>query len=308
MMKTLQLTIPFNTLLLVIFLHLSASGQKTFTSEGKSQVRIESNMTVEQAKEKARELAMVNAIEQVLGTYVEQNTDIMISEGRDKYNIIGTTRVKGDWIKTIRETYSEPKDLPEKRVSGTVPEYYISCTIKGEIREATPKANIDFATLNCPEAHCRQTDFYSGESLYLYFKSPIDGYLSIFLDEGERVYRLFPYSSMTGKDYSAGLIEGDKDYILFSKKRRDISFLPEEYEFYSTRQGVEYNSIYIVFSSDAYKKPILDDQKKNNIDGVEMILPKSLTQKEFQLWLADNRSLLTGFIDARIKISIKQKE
>ncbi len=308
MMKTWQLATPFNLLLLVILVHLSASSQKTYTSEGKSQVRFESNMTVEQAKEKAKELAMIDAIEKVLGTYVEQSTDISISEGRDKYNIIGTTRVKGDWIKTIKETYSEPKDLPEKRVSGTVPEYYISCTIKGEIREASPKAKIVFETLNCPEAHCRQTDFYSGESLYLYFKSPIDGYLSIFLDDGERVYRLFPYSSMTGKEYSAGFIEGDKEYVLFSKKRRDISFLPEEYEFYSTKQGQEYNSIYIVFSGEAYKKPILDDQKKNNIDGVEMILPKSLTQKEFQLWLADNRSLLTGFIDARIKLSITQKE
>jgi len=308
MMKIWQMTIKSNILAFVIIFHLSANSQKTYISEGKAQVRIESNMTIEQAKEKARELAMINAIEQVLGTYVEQNTDIMIREGRDNYNIIGTTRVKGDWIKTIGETYSEPKDLLEKRLSGTVPEYNISCIIKGEIREATPKANIEFATLNCPEIQCRQLDFYSGESLYLYFKSPIDGYLSIFLDDGERVYRLFPYSSMTGKDASAGLIEGDKDYVLFSKKRRDILFVPEEYEFYSTKQVVEYNNIYVVFSSDSYKKPILDDQKKNNIEGVEMILPKSLTQKEFQLWLANNRSLLTGFIDARIKISIKQKE
>jgi len=308
MMKIWQMTIKSNILAFVIIFHLSANSQKTYISEGKAQVRIESNMTIEQAKEKARELAMINAIEQVLGTYVEQNTDIMIREGRDNYNIIGTTRVKGDWIKTIGETYSEPKDLLEKRLSGTVPEYNISCIIKGEIREATPKANIEFATLNCPEIQCRQLDFYSGESLYLYFKSPIDGYLSIFLDDGERVYRLFPYSSMTGKDASAGLIEGDKDYVLFSKKRRDILFVPEEYEFYSTKQVVEYNNIYVVFSSDSYKKRILDDQKKNNIEGVEMILPKSLTQKEFQLWLANNRSLLTGFIDARIKISIKQKE
>jgi len=307
-MKIWQMTIKSNILAFVIIFHLSANSQKTYISEGKAQVRIESNMTIEQAKEKARELAMINAIEQVLGTYVEQNTDIMIREGRDNYNIIGTTRVKGDWIKTIGETYSEPKDLLEKRLSGTVPEYNISCIIKGEIREATPKANIEFATLNWPEIQCRQLDFYSGESLYLYFKSPIDGYLSIFLDDGERVYRLFPYSSMTGKDASAGLIEGDKDYVLFSKKRRDILFVPEEYEFYSTKQVVEYNNIYVVFSSDSYKKPILDDQKKNNIEGVEMILPKSLTQKEFQLWLANNRSLLTGFIDARIKISIKQKE
>jgi hypothetical protein len=266
-------------------------------------------MTVEQAKEKACELAMINAIEQVLGTYVEQSTDISISDGRDKYNIIGTTRVKGDWIKTIGEAkYSEPKDLPENRVTGTVPEYYISCSIKGEIREATPKANIDFATLNCPEMQCRQIDFYSGESIYLYFKSPIDGYLSVFLDDGDKVYRLFPYTSMAGKDYSAGFIKGDKDYVLFSKKRNDIPFVPEEFELYSIRQGIEYNSIYVVFSNDPYEKPILDDQKKNAIGDMEMILPKSLTQMEFQHWLAYNRSLLTGFIDARIKISIKQKE
>jgi len=308
MMKIVQLFIPFNILLLVIFLHLSARSQKTYTSEGKAQVRIESNMTIEQAKEKAKELAMINAIEQVLGTYVEQNTDITISEGRDKYNIIGTTRVKGDWIKTIREVYSEPIDLPEKRVNGTVPEYYISCTIKGEIREATPKANIDFATLNCPEIQCRQVDFYSGESLYLYFKSPIDGYLSVFLDDGDKVFRLFPYTSMTGKDYSAGFIKGDKGYILFSKKSKELPFAPEEFELYSIRQGVEYNSIYVIFSNEPFEKPILDDQTKDNIGGVEMILPKSLTAKEFYAWLAHNRSLLAGFIDARIKVSIKQKE
>ena len=293
-------------ILLLLMLPGGLSAQKILSASGTAQVKIETNVTKDQTKDIAREMAMINAIENALGTYVEQATDIRIDEGKVQYNIIGTTKVKGDWIRTTDEKFTEEADKTHDR-KGQELDNYIICTIKGEVREATPKPMIRFETLSCPKADCRQSEFYSGESVFLLFKSPIDGYLSVFLDDGEKVSRLFPYTSMSGEQYSAGLINGDKEYILFSKKNNELSFTPDELEFYSVKQSAEYNSIFVIFSSKPFEKPILDDQVQKPMEGKEYTIPKSLTYKEFSKWLAQNRAVLPGFIDARVKVAILQK-
>lgn len=296
----------YHILLISLFFTPRSMGQPTITTTGKASIQIESNMTREQAREIAREKAMINAIENALGTFVEQNTDIRVEDGKVQYNIIGTTKVKGDWLRTIKEDFTEEADVVKTR-EGKNLDSYILCSITGEVRRASAKAAIKFHTLNCPEPGCDHTDFYSGQSMYLSFKSPIDGYLSVFLDDGERVYRLFPYSTMKGVQYSAGFINGDTEYVLFSRKRNQTPFIPDEFELYSLKQGVDYNYIYVLFSNEPYEKPMLDDQTLIPIEGVEYIIPKSLSYKEFAKWLAQNRAVLPGFIDARIKVSIKQK-
>ena len=299
--------IYFYRILLFLFLFpFTLFAQETTRATGKATVKIESNMTKDQAKDIAREMAMINAIENELGTYVEQATDIRVDEGKVQYNIIGTTKVKGDWIRTIDESFTEEDDASHDR-TGQKLENYIVCKITGEVRKATAKPMILYQTLNCPEPGCRQTEFFSGESMYLFFKSPVDGYLSVFLDDGERVYRLFPYTSMTGKQYSAGFINGDKDYILFSKKKNDTPFIPDEFELYSIRQAAEFNNIYVIFSTDPFEKPILEESTSKLPEGTDFKIPKSLTYKDFNKWLAHNRSILPGFIDSRIKVTIVQK-
>jgi len=299
--------INFYRILLFLFLFPNALfAQETTRATGKATVKIESNMTKDQAKDIAREMAMINAIENELGTYVEQVTDIRVDDGKVQYNIIGTTKVKGDWIRTIEESFSEEDDPTHDR-TGRKLDNYIVCNITGEVRKATAKPMILFQTQNCPEPGCRQTEFFSGESMYLFFKSPVDGYLSVFLDDGERVYRLFPYTSMTGKQYSAGFINGDKDYILFSKKKNDTPFIPDEFELYSIRQAAEFNNIYVIFSTDPFEKPILEESTSKLPEGTDLKIPKSLTNKDFNKWLAHNRSILPGFIDSRIKVTIVQK-
>ena len=57
-----------------------------------------------------------------------------------------------------------------------------------------PKANLEYVILNCPETACRTSNFFDGEQFYLYFKSPVDGYLSVYIDEGDITYRLLPYT------------------------------------------------------------------------------------------------------------------
>jgi len=300
----------YKTILLIfsaIFLTwFSVQGQKLVATSGEWTSRIEINMTKEQCKEQAHELAIINAIENAFGTWAEQQTDIVIKDGRDYYNIVGTTKVKGEWVETQKEEYSEASQI-NKTKNGNEVETFITCKIDGKVKRATPKAMIHYQTLSCPDKRCRAIDFISGESLYLSFKSPVDGYLSVFLEDDEMVYRLFPYSNQSGKENSATLIKADQEYILFAKDPKYNSFpvAVDEYELYTLRP-FEVNNIYVVFSEDLYVKPMLNNETAS-IEKKEYMLPKSLSRKNFQEWLANNRATSQSFLDARIRIKIENK-
>ena len=298
------------TILLLISLILTTwhgvQGQNVQSASGEATVRVENNMTKEQCMAQARELAIINALENTFGTWTEQQTDIIIKDGKDYYNIVGATKVRGEWVETIKEEYPEDSDkLSTKKGDEIVT--FITCKIRGKVKRATPKALIQFQPLNCPEEHCRKTDFFSGESLYLSFKSPVDGFLSVFLEDEEMVYRLFPYSNMNGKENSATMVKADQGYMLFSKdpKYNKFPVVADEYELYSVRP-FEFNNIYVVFSEEPYLKPILNNEKTSE-EKSDYLLPKSLSPKDFQKWLSDNRAKSQSFLDARIRIKIENK-
>ena len=300
----------YKTILLIfsaIFLTwFSVQAQKIESTSGQAQVRVEQNMTKDQCKEQAHDLAIINAIENAFGTYVEQQTDITIKDGRDYYNIVGTTKVKGEWVETLKEDYSETSEIfsinKEKEVVT-----FITCKITGMVRKATPKALIQYQPLNCPDIRCRKTEFNSGESLYLSFKSPVDGYLSVFLEGEEMVYRLFPYRNQIGKENSAIMVKADQEYLLFSKdpKYNKFPVQADECELYSVK-SCEFNNLYLVFSEEPYVKPMLNIEK-SSVEKTDYLLPKSLTPKDFQEWLSDNRAKSQSFLDARIRIKIENK-
>jgi hypothetical protein len=261
---------------------------------------MENNMTTEEVYALAEQQAKINAIENEFGTYVEQQTDMTLSEGRTSYNIIGTTKVKGDWIKTSSINFSEDLRL-EKGTFGKQNVKYIRCTIKGKVRKSLPRANIDFEILNCPDKACRTTDFVDGEQLYLYFQSPVDGYLSVYVDEGDITYRLLPYVLMDDDFQSGVFVQSDTEYLFFSEKFNAFkSSVVDEIIMFTTK-NVEYNSIYVVFAEEKFVKPILAN--KEEVEG--RILPKSLSSEEFQKWLSENRVVLDSFQDKKVKISIK---
>jgi len=283
---------------------LSGYGQKTERATGTFQLRVETNMTKDQAKERARELAMIDAIQSVYKTYVDQQTQIRIQNGRESYSIIGNTKVLGEWIETFDEKFSE--DIRTINENGQKSyETWITCTITGKVRQATPKAAIEYQTLNCPELHCRTVEFYEDESLYLYFESPIDGYLSVFLEDDIEVYRLFPYTRMSGEEQSTAAVKGDLGYILFSNdhEKNRFTVTADEYMLYTTKPE-EINILYIVFSERNYVKPGLAGVKTIETNGQEVLLPKSLSKKEFQQWLANNRAYDPSFLAAKIILSI----
>jgi len=286
-----------------IFLADSTLAQKVVRVKGSAQVRLENNMTKEQAREIAEEKAMVNAIESEFGTYVEQDVDIKVEDGKESFNIIGGTRVKGEWVRTTGKPEFK-EEVQEVNISGQVElVHWITCNIEGEARESHMKAKLDVLTLRCPQINCQAVKYSNGESFYLYFKSPIRGYLSVFIDEdGDAVRRLFPY--MNQSDESATKVEGDRTYILFSKDKELNQFdcNADEIELYTNR-SIEYNYLYVVFSPLPYHKPILSDATLLP-DGY--VLPKAVSVAKFQEWLGDCRAAMPDFQATRIKISISK--
>ena len=160
----------------------------------------------------------------------------------------------------------------------------------------------DVRTLNCPKIDCETKEFFENNNFYLYVKSPVDGFLSVFVEEnGETTRRLLPYKNQGNTD--AVKIEHDKEYYLFSnaKGTKFFDINVDELVLFTNSQ-IEYDNVYVLFSPNKYIKPSLLDAKKFK-DG--SLIPKEISNINFQKWLAGCRQD-PQFQDQKIKIVIKQ--
>lgn len=289
----LQIFILFSILFLGA---INLNAQKKFNTKGKAQVKIEDTWSKEETREKVRQLAKINAIEQVFGTYVEQETNIDIEDGNISFKILGTTRVKGEWLKTKNESFNE--DLREvKSKAGVTMEIWITCKIEGVVREIVkPKLAFISEALNCRQPACRTSRYIDGEPFYLRFKSPSNGFLSVYIVEGDMVYRLLPYHEMVAPYVDAVPVQYDKEYVFFAQSEKHDYFdgFPysriDEIEM-ETDVDREYLQLYVVFSNEKFSKPILNQGKVIH----EGSLPKSLSSTKFEEWIVQNRIYNVGF-------------
>jgi len=288
-LKSLALVFSFSLLGLNGF----AQKQKVRNATGKSQIKIENNISRNEAKENAIEKAKIDAITTAFGQYIEQKTTTGLESGKVEFRSYGQTKVKGEWIRTIGE--------PEISYDFRENEEWISCKIKGVIRKATPKADLQVEILSSPDKNCRTDEFVNNQSMYLYIKSPVDGYLSVFLDDGTKAYRLLPYRRMGAKKTVE--IKGDKEYILFSRKVENFGVPADQLELF-TNKNRESNTIIVVFSENEFQKPLLNNEKT---DPDDYIIPRSLSKGSFEKWLGDQRALSQEFLDIDKKILIKRE-
>lgn len=287
--------VVFTGLLLVLIPYLSIA-QDIKRVTGKSSFRIETYMSQKEAEEKAIELAKIDALTNEFGQYVEQESNLDLKNGRVDFRSYGQTKVKGEWIRNL----GEPKfAYTDKKISNGL-DRWIECTIAGEARKATPKADIDIEILACPDKKCITDKFKNDQDIYLYVKSPISGYLSVFLDDGTNVYRLLPYRSMEGQ--KSVKIVADKEYILFSSAKNTFDQSADALQVYTERE-VETNTIVVVFSENDYSKPRLNEEK---IDNNNFIIPQSLDKAYFEKWLGNNRADFMDFLDLKRRFVIKR--
>lgn len=248
------------------------------------------NVTLEEAKRTALDRAKTSAIADAFGTLVTQsNSTIMTNQNGQtdsRFLSLGGSEVKGEWIETTKE--------PEYNIRYEGDMLIVSVTVSGRIREIT-SAGIDIIAKvlrNGTEEKFESNEFKNGDDMYLYFKSPVDGYLVVYLldETTQEVYCLLPYKASGEGAYR---IEHDKPYVLFSAKHEQTNpNIVDEYTLTCSRD-VEYNDLYVIFSPDVFVKA--------NSSDSEELLPKQLPNEVFQKWLIKHRKK-----DEQISILNKQ--
>lgn len=237
------------------------------------------NLSIEQAKAKALERAKIQIIAEEFGTTISQNNTTLMSNSNGKSDVdfmsLSSSDVKGEWI----ETYGEPTyDISYKNN-----QLIITVSAKGKIRKIV-SADIDVKAKvlrNGTEVKFESSEFKSGDDLYLYFQSPVNTFVAVYLlnQMNNQVYCLLPYQNSSYGVFSA---EHDKPYIFFSSTKTEGN--PEEVDEYvmTCEEEMERNTIFVIHSVNAFAKA--------SSESTDEKLPRELSFKDFQTWVSKCRS------------------
>lgn len=263
----------------ILTLPFSLYPQKLKTVEGEYTFYAPDNVSMAEARKMALDRAMTTAIANEFGTLVSQNSTSYIKNGetdsQTQFYSIGGSEVKGEWIRTIGE--------PEYEISYEQEMLVVKVKVKGEAREiVTLPVDLDVRTLKgSPDLKYESGEFYHNDDIFLYFKSPENGYLAVFLldETTSEVSLLLPYEQ---SGLSAYPVKRGRPYIFFSEKTCDKSEsdIVENYVMMCSNADIEYNSIYVVFSPNKFTSPL---SKHRRLD-----VP-TIAYKEFNQWLVSNR-------------------
>jgi len=278
----------------------------------------------EEAQNQAEELAKVNALETAFGVVIVQgNTTVIksLTEGektttQTKFDMIGNTFVKGEVIEVVGKKFTEVKGT-KKEGKNTIETTVIKCDITLKAREITEaKLDIKSFSLACNTSlKCNATDFKNGDDFYLYFKSPVSGFVTVFYDDNTNAARILPYQKVPVEFENGMPIDADKEYVFFSNNKKHNYYkgkalLIDELQL-STEQDKEMSRIYVVFSKTPLNKPALNPGKKEILTEEEIKrnfeVPAEMPSYDFQNWLIKNRTLSAEIEVISFFISISKK-
>ncbi len=286
-----------------------ALGQRIRTAAGSAQFRLEENMSKDELREKLRQQAIINAIENEFGTHIKQESFLDIDQGVSQFKIIGETTILGEWLKTDKEEFSEEiKTI--KGAGGKHYELWMRCDIQGKVRQISqPQIDFQLQTATCSDPSCFTENFKSGDPLLVYFKSPADGFLSIFLLEKDQAMRLLPYQMMTSNYGSCVPVAAHQDYWFFDTLKKHnyfdgFSYLLNDELIMETQQDQEFVTLYVVYAREEFVSPGISSGGETYDDGT--IVPQSLSISKFKDWLADNRIHDDNFYYRKLTLKIRQ--
>lgn len=282
--------------LCLFFLSVGIFAQRTEKVSAEYTYHAPENVSLGEAKRIALERAKIQAVADEFGTIVSQSSTTLLGNRNgessvDFFSLAGSD-VRGEWIETIGE--------PAFQVSYEQGMLVVKAIVSGCIREIV-SANIDLKTevlCNGTDLKFARTDFKDGDDLYLYFRSPVDGYLAVYLlDEvAKMVYCLLPYKS-SGEAITS--IKKDTPYVFFSAKHaKDKAHLVDEYTM-TCSNLVDHNTLYIIFSPNEFVKA-----NSNNVDD---LLPQELTFEKFQSWLWKQRKRDIRMEARKVNLVISQQ-
>lgn len=238
-----------------------------------------STITLDQARQIALDRAKIQLIADEFGTIVSSTNLTRIANTNGNSDIqmttLGESEVKGEWLETLGE--------PKYEIGYENDMLYVKVSISGMIREIVSAAIDIKAKLlrNGTDDKFESEEFRSGDDMYLSFQSPVDGYLTVYLYDGDdSVYCLLPYQSQSVGQIP---IQANIPYIFFSSANaRDIpNYIVDEYMLTCTKD-LELNRMYVIFSPHLFIKAV-------DHNGNDRVIPRMLSFKEFHSWLSKVR-------------------
>ena len=301
---------------------LAAQKSHIETVDGKAQVEFpafKSRLEVEQV---AFDKALVNALEKAFGTAVIQGNSTYMKnfqtgetvETSTVFNMIANTYVKGEVLEVLKKEFDEIEG--EMEIGGKkkmVKE--LRCTVRIKARELTENIpTCEAFPLDCPNKRCRKTEFRIDDPLYLYFSPPSDGYLSVFLDDGQVAQCLLPYMRLP-KSYENGVpVAANKNYIFFSPDEKlnyfESKAYTDSYQLYTDKLH-EQNRLFIIFSPTPLEAPVLKaGMNMESLSDFEKDkgyqVPRAMESEKFQDWLIKSRLRKTDLGVKTIDITISK--
>ena len=290
-----------------LFILKNVDAQKIKDASGTAFFRLEEDMSKDELKEKLRHQAIINAIEREFGTYITQESFVDIDDGSTEFRIFGKTFIRGEWLKTTNEKFSEEiREVKEGRKNKK--ELWLGLKIEGKVRQLTrPDIEFTYLTANCPNKNCQTSIFEDGQPLYLFFQTPVNGYLSVFSVEQDESFRLLPYRNMPEVYRQALPVKEDQEYVFFSSDKKnnaieDFSeFLVDEMVMVAEEKK-EYVELILVFSTEEYIKPGLTETNDGDVQTYE--IPLSLPSADLKDWLEANRINSENFYYRQLNLKI----
>ena len=251
--------------------------QKVQTVSGEYLYYAPENITTEIARQTAIERARLEALAAAFGTSVSQvnNTAMTNSNGQTNMTFMssGGSEVKGEWLEDTR--------TPDTEITYEQGMLCVKARVWGKAREiAGTTIDIDTRVLrNGLDTRFESDDFRDGDDLFLYFRTPVKGFLTVYLvDAKQEAFCLLPY--MRDTDGNAE-VTNNVEYVFFSPQTTDVDrHLVDEYTMTCNR-GIEQNEIYVIFSPNKFAKA--------NDRQTDLSLPRELPFADFQKWLNRNR-------------------
>ena len=241
---------------------------------GSYKMEIGANMTDVEAELIATQRAQAEAIENEFGSIVNAVNFLKLENNNGKSNLnvnsYSNSLVKGVWINNIKLPVI---DYP---IQNGV--RYITVEVAGRARKFEDLGfDLEAIPLDCKNKKCDAAEFKSMDSLYFYFKSPEDGFLSIYVDDQDSVYRLLPYLEMKS---STVAIEGDQEYIFFNNEGPYVNMTKVPHVELYTNYSFEVDFIYVIFSKVDFSKPLLTKEKTTDSDSFQDWISKIVANEQ----------------------------
>ena len=258
--------------LLLIIAGIPLSAQKVKTVSGTYYYVVPENQSYTDAKNTSLKQAQIQILAETYGTVIELTAATNINGESVTTKALSESNVKGEWLETVGEPVFT-RILDGDNIT-------IRVDVKGKVREITT-ATLQFeakALCSAPDARFEKTDFKSGDDLFLYFSTSADGWLAVYLYDGnDDVFCLLPYSGQTEGIYP---VRGGKEYIFFSEEKAESYLSAKDVDEYTlTCSGEkEINRLYVICSPNKFTKAV--DSRENES------LPRMLNYLDFQAWLS----------------------